>query len=110
MACDAIDSGMRPDQREAIRVCAHCLQRHIPADYCVALLAIRAELPSMNISVTVGTLSAYIAEYQFGMTLNAIDLDVHAPKGIAGRIVIEFWNRADRFPTRLCVAIFAGNG
>jgi hypothetical protein len=73
----------------------------------MTLFAIGAELPSMNVSMAIGTPSTYIAEYQFGMTLDAIDFDVHAPKGITGRIVIKFWNGADRFPTRLCVAIFA---
>ena len=110
MAGNAIDCRMRADQGEAILVCAHCLQRYIPADYRVALLAICAELPAMNVRVAIGTMSTYIAEYQFGMTLDAIDLNVHAPKGITGRIVIEFWNGADRFPARLCVAIFARDG
>ena len=98
---------MRSNQREPIFVNAYRLQGHVPADYAVALFAIRAELTPVDIGVAVGTLRAYVAEYGFGMALNAIYLCVHAPQGIAGRIVVEFRDGTDRFPTRLCVAILA---
>jgi hypothetical protein len=79
MARDAIYGRMRSDQRESIFVSAYGLQGDIPADHAVALLAIRAELPPVNIGVTVGTLRAYVAEHRLGMALNALDLRVHAP-------------------------------
>lgn len=110
MAGDAIDCRVRADQRKAIFVSAYRLQGYIPADHAVALLAICAKLPAVNIGVAVGTLRAHVAEYRFDMALNAIDLRVHAPQGIAGRIVVEFGDGADRLPTRLGVAILAGNG
>jgi hypothetical protein len=110
MAGDAVNGRVRPDQREAILVGAYRLHRHIPAEYGVTLLAVCPELATMDVGVTVSTLRAYVTEYRFGMALDAIDLRMHAPQGIAGRIVVEFGNGADRFPTRLCVAILAGNG
>ena len=110
MAPDAIHRGMGADEREAIFVSAYRLQRHIPADHAVALLATGAKLPAMNIGVTVRAPRAYVAEYQLGMALGAIHLGVHAAQGIAGLVVVEFRNRADRFPARLCMAILAGDG
>lgn len=110
MAGNAIDCGMRTDQREAVFVSAYRLQGYIPADHAVALLAIGAELPPMNIGMAVGAVRADVAEYRFGMALHAVNLCMHAPQRIAGRVVIEFGNRADRFPTRLCVAVLAWNG
>lgn len=83
------------------------LQGHIPPDHAVTLLAIRPELPPMNIGVAVGTLRAYVAEYRLDMALDAIDLRMHAPQRVTGRIVVEFGNGANRFPARLCVAILA---
>ena len=53
MARDAINRCMCSDQREAIFVSAYGLQRHVPADHTVALLAIRAKLPAVNVSVAV---------------------------------------------------------
>jgi hypothetical protein len=53
MARDAINGRMRSDQRETIFVGAYGLQRDVPADHTVALLAIRAKLPAVNVSVAV---------------------------------------------------------
>lgn len=110
MARDAINGCVRSDQREAVFVSAYRLQGHVPPDHAVTLLAIRAELAAMNIGVAVRTLRAYVTEYRLGVALHAIDLRMHAPQGIAGRVVVEFRDRADRFPARLCVAIFARDG
>ena|SRR5689334_18012602 len=110
MAGDAIHGRMRSNEREPVFVCPHGLQGDIPADHAVALLAIRAELASMNIGMTVGTVRAYVAEYRLSMALDAAHLRVHAAQRIACRIVVEFWDRADRLPTRLGMAILARDG
>jgi hypothetical protein len=109
MAGDAVDRRMRSDQGEAIFVSAYGLQGYIPTDHAMALLAIRAELPPMNVGVAIGTLRAHVAEYRLCMALDAIDFGMHTPQGVAGRIVVEFRDRADRLPTRLCVAVLARN-
>ena len=89
---------------------AYRLKGYVPADHAVALLAIRSHLPAMNVGVTVRTPSAYVTEYQLGMALDAIHLCVHSQQRIAGLpVVIEFRDRADRLPTRLGMAILAGN-
>lgn len=64
----------------------------------------------MDVGVAVGTLRAYVAKYRLGVALDAIYFCVHAPQRIAGRIVVEFRDGADRFPTRLCMAILAWDG
>ena len=110
MAGDAIDRCVRTNQWEAIFMRTYGLKRHIPADYAVALFAICSELAAMNISVTVGTLSAYIAEDRLGMALGAFHPGMHAPQRIAGLVVIELGNRADRLPTCLRMAVLARNG
>lgn len=53
MARDAINRRMSSDQREAIFVSAYGLQGNVPADHTVALLAIRAKLPAVNVGVAV---------------------------------------------------------
>jgi hypothetical protein len=111
MARDAINGCVRSDQWEAIFVSADSLQGHIPTNHAVALLAVRTKLPAMNVGVTVRAPSADVTEYQPGMALDAIHFDVHALKWISGLlVVIKLRDCADRFPTCLCVAIFAGDG
>jgi hypothetical protein len=75
----------------------------------MALLAIRSELATMNVGVAVGTLRTYVAENRLRMALNTIDAHVHATKRITGLVMIKFGDSADRFPTRLRMAIFARN-
>jgi len=65
----------------------------------------------MNVGVTVRAPTTDIAEYQLGMALDAIHLDVHAAQRVGGLlVVIELRNCPDRFPTCLCMAILAGDG
>lgn len=109
MTGDAVYGRMRADQRETIFVSSYGLQRYIPAHHAVALLAIPAELASVDIGMAVRAARAHVAEYRFGMALDAIDLRVHAAQRIAGCVVVELRDRADRLPARLCVAILAGN-
>ena len=53
MARDAINGCMGSDQRETIFVSAYGLQGNIPADHTVTLLAIRAKLRAVDVSVAV---------------------------------------------------------
>jgi hypothetical protein len=101
---------MRSDQRKTVFVCPYRLQGHVPAQHAVALGAIRTELPAVNVGMAVGTLRAYIAEHRLRMALDALHFHVHATEGIAGLVVVELRNGADGLPTRLRVAILAGDG
>lgn len=109
VASRALDTGMRSKERKPIFVRADRLHLDVPAEHGVTLLAIGAELPPMNISVAIRTLRAYIAEYRFGVAIDASHLGVHAAQRIAGLVVIKFRNRPDRLPARKGVAILAGD-
>ena len=60
MARFAIRSRVRANQREPVLMFADLLQRHSPSFYRVTAFAIRAELPPVNVRVTVGALRADI--------------------------------------------------
>jgi len=81
-----------------------------PTSYRVALRAIRAELPAMNIRVAIGALSTDIFEFQAGVAERARHFFVHAKQRVPSCVVVEFRNAADGFPARVRMAIFAGDG
>lgn len=76
----------------------------------MAALAIAAELAPMYVRMAIGTMRAYIFEYQAGMAAHAGNFRMHAAQRITRLIMIELRIRADRFPVRIRVAILAGNG
>ena len=59
----------------------------------------------MNVRVTVLASLSDVAEYHLDVTLDAGDRLVHAAQRISRLIVIEFRNRANRFPPRCGVAV-----
>lgn len=107
MAGRAIDGGVRADQRKAIVVLADGLDLHVPAQHRVALLAISPELAAMKVGVAIRTLRADVAEYGFGVAINAFHLRVHSSQRVARLVVIEFRHCADGLPARQRVAILA---
>jgi hypothetical protein len=74
----------------------------------VTLLAIRAQLPLVKVSVAILATCAHIAEHWLHMALRTGDVLVHSPQRIMSLIVIKFRNGADRFPAIRGVAILAG--
>ncbi len=110
MTSDAIHSRVRADQRETVFMGTHRLKRDIPSDDAMAFLAIRAELATMNVGVTVGTLCAYVAKNKLGVALDAIHPHMHAAKRITRLVVVKFRDGPDWLPARLRVAVFAGDG
>jgi len=89
VALFALNGGVRTEKREAILVILHLLDGNIPALYSVALLAIRAHLAAVNVSVAVRAILAHIREDRLGMAVDALHLFVHAPQRVAGLVVIE---------------------
>jgi hypothetical protein len=75
----------------------------------MATFTIRAELPTMNIRVAVGTLFADLLEDRVGVALGAGNFPMHASQRISALFVIEFWIRPDRLPTGVGMAVLAGN-
>lgn len=107
MAIHAFKRCVRAEQRKAIFVLLDLLRVLVPPINGVALLAIVPELPAMNIGVAIGAFHSHVLEVQICVALRASHLRVHAAKRVARLIVIEFWNAADRLPTRTCVAVLA---
>ena len=85
----------------------HGLQRDLPAFYCVALLALCAELPAVNIGMAVRTLRAHVGEDQTCVTQPALHRFVHAAQWIARLVMVEFRKIADGLPTGESVTILA---
>lgn len=85
----------------------HGLQRDLPAFYRVALLALRAELPAVNIGMAVRALRAHVGEDQARVTQAALHGFMHAAQRIACLVMVEFRKIADRLPTGEGVTILA---
>lgn len=99
---------MRTDQRESILMLLDLSHRNAPALYAVAVLAIGAHLPAMDVSVTIGARMANVGEQQLGVALRACHARVHAAQRVPSTVVIELRQVADGFPRRERVAVLAG--
>jgi hypothetical protein len=82
---------------------------HYPAPHRMALLAIRSEFSSMNVSVTLGAEVAHIGEDGLGMALCASYALVESAQRVPRCIVIELRNCADRLPSIEGMAVLAGD-
>jgi len=109
VAVVALQQCMRTDQRETILMIANLLERCLPALHRVAALAVGSELPTMNVGVAIGAARAYVLECQAEMALGTRDFCMHTAQRIPGLVMIELRIRANRFPTRVAVALHAGN-
>lgn len=85
------------------------LHGNLPAEHRVALFAVRAKLAAVNIRMAIRAIFGYIGKHGFCVAPGARSFFVHAAQRILRRIVIEFGNRADGRPTRVRMAIFAGD-
>ena len=98
MARIAIQRGVRANQRETVHVLIDLLNGHIPALDRVALFAVCAHLPLVNVRVTGRALRSHIRENQLGMTLRATHALMHPAQGIFRCVVIEFRYGSNWFP------------
>ena len=76
----------------------------------MALLAGRSELATMDVGVAVRAFRADFRKHQIGVALPARNLLVHPAQRIAGLVVVELGNVADRFPSGEGMAILTRNG
>jgi hypothetical protein len=109
MARLTIDGGVRPDQWESIVMAADRLNGNIPALDGVAGIAIRSELPAVNVRVAVRAFLADVGENQFDMALGALHFFVHALQRVGRLVVIKLRDAANGLPTQRRVTIFAGD-
>jgi hypothetical protein len=109
VALRAFHDGMRAEERKSVEVLRNRLDRYLPAENCVALGAIGAELTAVNIRVAIGTILANVGENRLHMAARAGDFFVHAAKGVTRGVMVKFGNGANRGPACARVAIFTGN-
>jgi len=110
VAIFALHGGVSTQQREAILVIFHGLDGDVPALNRMALCAVRAHFPLVDVVVTILTILANVGEHGLDMALGAAHLLVHGSKRVLGFIVVKFRNRADRLPSSGRVAILTGYG
>jgi hypothetical protein len=82
----------------------------VPTENRVALRAVRAHFPLVNIGVAILTILANVREYRFYVALRAFNFLVHAAQRILCFVVIKFRDGADGAPASGGVAVLAGNG
>jgi len=105
----AFHNGVRAQQREPVEVVLNRLVRNLPAKGRVALGAIGAKLPTVNIGMATGAVLADVGEHWLGVAARAGHFFVHASKGVSRGVMIEFGNSANRSPAGVGMAILACN-
>lgn len=105
----AIYCGVRPSERKAIIMLLHLLDRNGPSPHSVALFAVGAELPFVNVRMAVLATQPHIRKHRLHVTLRASYSLMHTAQGIAGLVVIEFRDGANRPPRIRRVTILARN-
>lgn len=109
MAIVALQHRVGADQGKPVLVILNLLQRHLPASYRVATLAIRTKLPAMYVRMTVRATAADFLEDQTYMALGARDFGMHAAQRITRLIMVEFRIRPNWLPARVGMALLARN-
>ena len=101
---------MRADERKPILVILNVSVGDLPALHGMATFAISAELATMDVGVAIGAMGTYILEDESRVALGAAYVLVHSPQWIAGVVVIELGDGADRLPTRKRVTVLTRDG
>ena len=110
VACLALHHGMRADERKAVLVILNVFVGDLPALHGMATITIGAELATMHVGVAIGAMRTYILEHEGRVALRAPHVLVHSPQRIAGVVVIELGEGADRLPTRVRVTVLTRDG
>lgn len=108
----ALHCGVRSEQREAIKVILHLLNRDVPSLDGVALFAILPQLMTVNVlvGVTVDAILADIGKHGLNVAFRALHFFVHTAQGIFSLVVIEFGHCANGTPTCGGMAVLTRNG
>jgi hypothetical protein len=100
---------MRADERKPVEVLLNRLHGNLPAENRVALRTVSAELRAVNVSMAICAVFSNVGENWLGVASRTGHFFVHAAKGVARGVVVEFGDGADGGPARIRVAILAGN-
>ena len=81
-----------------------------PALNRMTLGAIRSHLSTMNVALlmAVSTILSDVREYRFYVAGDALNLFMHAAKGIIGFVVVKLRHSANGSPTCRCVTVLTG--
>ena len=109
VAIVALHRGVRTEQRKTVLVLLDLVDRNLPPENRVALRAIGAEFPQVNIRVAVCAIFPDVGEDRLRVAFQTSNLLVLATERISGFVVIEFQHRAYRTPGRRGVTVFARN-
>ena len=102
--------GVRPQQREPVPVILCRSRVDPPSVHRVAVLALRAELPLVEIRMTIGALLPGLCKNFRHMARITRHIRVHAAQRIVCvGVVIKFRPRTERRPTRRRVAVLTRN-
>jgi len=105
----AVDRRVRAGQRKPIVMLFDLLNGDLPSPNSVALFAVSAKLPLVDVGVAILAALSNVAEHHLDVTLSTGNGSVHAPQGVLCTAVIEFGNGANRFPCACRVAVLARN-
>lgn len=100
---------MGSNQRKKILMIADLLAGSEPALHDMALGAVGAEFPQMNIGMAIGAVLSDVGEDGAGVALRAFYFFMHATKRVSRVVVIELESGAKGLPICRRVAIVAGN-
>lgn len=103
----AVHGRVRPGKREAIVMLLDLLHADLPSLNRVALLAVGAQLPPVNIGMAVLAALPHIRKHRLHVALHAGHRLVHAAQWITSLVVVELRNCTDRFPRACRVAVLA---
>ena len=106
----ALHGGVSAEKRKAILVILNLLNGIVPTDNRVALRAVCAHFPLVNVGVAILTILAHVCEYRFYVALRALNFLVHPAQRIPCLVVIKFRDGADGAPASSGVAVLAGDG
>ena len=104
----AIDGSVGARQRESVVMLLHVLHRNLPSSNRVALLAVGSQLALVDVGVAVLATFTDIREDHLYVTGSTSHRRVHAPQGITGLIMVEFWYRPNWPPAVRGMTILAG--
>lgn len=108
MAGIAIQRSVCSQQRKAILVLVDLLHSYRPSLDGMALLAVGAELPLVDIGMTVRASLPHIRKNRLDVALGTTHALMQAAQRECGLVVIELGNRADRPPRCRGMAVLAG--
>ncbi len=101
--------GVRSNERKAVFMCPEGTKAFLPASHRMAPLAVRSELPPVDVRVAIRTTCSGLREHQAHVALRTGNTFMQTPQRIACLGVVKLDDVAEWFPGREGMAIFTRN-